>query len=122
MSLSRQIRQDRLNARTSERENSLSQQELTSQQSTPDQTVLKQGVRLLTGILILLLIAFCFFASSVCITIVVAAFLSILVDPAVTALERIRIPRFFAAALIVLLEFSLWLVGLRFVRQIDGFF
>src|SRR5712664_3635066 len=103
MSLSRQIRQDRLNARTSERENSLSQQELTSQQSTPDQTVLKQGVRMLTGILILLLIAFCFFASSVCITIVVAAFLAILVDPAVTALERIRIPRFFAAALIVLL-------------------
>jgi predicted PurR-regulated permease PerM len=103
MSLSQQIRQDRLNARTSERENSLSQQELMSQQSTPDQPVLRQGVRLLTGILILLLVAFCFFASSVCITIVVAAFLAILVDPAVTALERIRIPRFFAAALIVLL-------------------
>ena len=51
---------------------------------------------------ILLAIAFCFFASSICIAVVVAAFMAILADPAVQVLERLRIPRHVAAALIVL--------------------
>ena len=97
MSLSQPLGPHRYNARISENESGL------RRPSTKEPDVLRQGVRLLTGILILLLVAFCFFASSVCITVVVAAFLAILVDPVVTALERIRIPRFFAAALIVLL-------------------
>ena len=67
-----------------------------------ESAILRRGVRLLGGILVLLIVAFCFFASSICITVILAAFLSILVDPAVHALERLWIPRFFAAGLIVL--------------------
>ncbi len=57
---------------------------------------------MLGGILVLLIVAFCFFASSICITVILAAFLAILADPAVRALERLWIPRFFAASLVVL--------------------
>jgi predicted PurR-regulated permease PerM len=64
--------------------------------------MVRRGVRALVGILILLTLAFCFFASSICITVILAAFLAILVDPAVRALERLWIPRFIAAGLIVL--------------------
>ena len=46
--------------------------------------------------------AFCFFASSICITIVLAAFLSILVDPIVVAMERVRIPRPLGAAVLLI--------------------
>jgi predicted PurR-regulated permease PerM len=63
----------------------------------------KHGVRVLTGILVLLVIGFCFAASSVCITVVLAGFLAILVDPVVSALERIHVRRPFAAAATVLL-------------------
>src|SRR5260370_37711920 len=64
--------------------------------------MVRRGARALVGILILLTLAFCFFASSICITVILAAFLAILVDPAVRALERLWIPRFIAAGLIVL--------------------
>jgi predicted PurR-regulated permease PerM len=63
---------------------------------------LKQGVRMLTLVGVLLLIAFCFFASSICIAIVLAAFMAILADPAVQFLERLGVPRSLAAGLIVL--------------------
>jgi predicted PurR-regulated permease PerM len=75
-------------------------------QTTPPLTLtdayLKQAVRMLVVIGILLIIAFCFFASSICIAVVLAAFMAILADPAVQFLERLRIPRYLAAALIVL--------------------
>jgi predicted PurR-regulated permease PerM len=75
-------------------------------QTTPQVTLtdayLKQAVRMLVFIGILLAIAFCFFASSICIAVVLAAFMAILADPAVQFLERLRIPRYLAAALIVL--------------------
>jgi AI-2 transport protein TqsA len=74
----------------------------TEAQLTLTETYLRQGVRLLTLIGVLLLIAFCFFASSICIVIVLAAFLALLADPAVQFLERLRIPRFLAAGLVVL--------------------
>jgi predicted PurR-regulated permease PerM len=45
--------------------------------------------------------AFCFFASSFCITLLLATFLAILVDPAVTWLERLRVPRSVSAAIII---------------------
>lgn len=45
--------------------------------------------------------AFCFFASSICITIVLAAFLSILVDPIVVAMEHLRISRPLGAAVLL---------------------
>src|SRR6266704_2877944 len=102
MSFGGHIGQHRPNARVSERENSLSPQDVITQQVSHDPAVLRQGVHLLSGILTLLLIAFCYFASSVCITVVVATFLAILLDPAVAVLERARIPRFFAAGSIVL--------------------
>ncbi|HEY6128729.1 MAG TPA: AI-2E family transporter [Candidatus Acidoferrum sp.] len=69
---------------------------------TQNAVILQQGVRRLTAILILLGVAFCFFASSICITIVLAAFLAILVEPAVRMLERVLIPRFFGAAFVIL--------------------
>jgi len=47
-------------------------------------------------------IAFCYFASSICITLVLAAFLSILVDPVVIGMERVRIPRALAAGLVLI--------------------
>jgi predicted PurR-regulated permease PerM len=102
MSFGGQIGHHRPNARGSEKEKSLSQEDVTARQVSHDPAIVRQGVRLLAGILTLLLIAFCYFASSVCITVVVATFLAILLDPAVAVLERARIPRFFAAGSIVL--------------------
>jgi len=63
---------------------------------------LKHSVRMLTLVGVLLSIAFCFFASSICIAVVLAAFMAILADPAVQFLERLRLPRSLAAGLIVL--------------------
>jgi predicted PurR-regulated permease PerM len=80
----------------------LDQDLVISATNAQDRAVLRRGVRALTGILVLLLLAFCFFASTICITVLLAAFFSILVDPAVRALEKLWIPRFFAAGLIVL--------------------
>jgi Predicted permease len=73
-----------------------------AQQATLTDIYLKQAVRALVLIGVLLVIAFCFFASSICIPVVLAAFMAILADPAVQFLERLRIPRYLAAALIVL--------------------
>jgi predicted PurR-regulated permease PerM len=56
---------------------------------------------LLWAIVLVLLMAFCFFASSFCITLLLAAFLAILVDPLVTNLERLHVPRSIAAATII---------------------
>jgi predicted PurR-regulated permease PerM len=85
-----------------ERENNLDRDLLISTTNAPDSAILRKGIRLLGGILVLLIVAFCFFASSICITVILAAFLAILADPAVRTLERLRIPRFFGASLIVL--------------------
>jgi predicted PurR-regulated permease PerM len=56
---------------------------------------------LLSTIVLVLLLAFCFFASSFSITLLLAAFLAILVDPVVTHLERWHIPRSASAGLII---------------------
>jgi predicted PurR-regulated permease PerM len=56
---------------------------------------------LLWVIVLVLLMAFCFFASSFCITLLLAAFLAILVDPLVTNLERLLVPRSVSAATII---------------------
>ena len=74
----------------------------TPPQITLTDTYLKQAVRMLALISILLSIAFCFFASSICIAVVLAAFMAILADPAVQFLESLRVPRYVAAALVVL--------------------
>lgn len=57
---------------------------------------------LLWGIVLILLMAFCFFASSFCITLLLAAFLAILVDPVVTHLERWHVPRPASAGIIII--------------------
>lgn len=56
---------------------------------------------LLSAIVLVLLMAFCFFASSFCITLLLAAFLAILVDPVVTYFECWHIPRSASAAVVI---------------------
>jgi|SRR5579872_616059 len=56
---------------------------------------------LLCAIVVLLLMAFCFFASSFCITLLLAAFLAILVDPIVTYLERWHVHRSVSSGIII---------------------
>jgi predicted PurR-regulated permease PerM len=62
----------------------------------------KKVVRLLSLIAVMAVIAFCFFASSICIAIVLASFLAILADPSVQYLERLGLPRYLAAGFVVL--------------------
>jgi predicted PurR-regulated permease PerM len=57
-----------------------------------------------------LLTVFGYYASSICITVVLAGFLAILFDPLVVKLERLHIPRSLAAASIVLA--GIGLIGL----------
>jgi ABC-type Na+ efflux pump permease subunit len=59
------------------------------------------------AILLLVLVAglltlFGYYASSICITVVLAGFLAILFDPVVVTLEKLHLPRSLAAAAIVL--------------------
>jgi len=64
--------------------------------------VLRRIAQLLTGILIALLVGFCFFASSLFITLLLAAFFSILVAPIVSILEKVRLPRSLAVGIVIL--------------------
>jgi predicted PurR-regulated permease PerM len=64
--------------------------------------LLRRIAWLLWVIVVVLLLAFCFFASSFCITLLLAAFLAILVDPLVTQLERWHIPRSVSAGTIII--------------------
>ena len=75
---------------------------------------LQRAVRILTAILLLLILAFFFLASSICITLVLSSFLAILADPAVNALERRRVPRSLAAGMVVLCGAALFAVFLYF--------
>ncbi len=54
-----------------------------------------------------LMAVFGYYASSICITIVLAAFLAILFDPVVVQLERLHLPRGIAAAVVVLAGIAL---------------
>lgn len=58
---------------------------------------------LLWAVVIALAVTFFYFASSLCITILLAAFLAILVEPVVALIERTRIPRSAAAAIVVVI-------------------
>ena len=53
------------------------------------------------------LIVFGYYASSICITVVLAGFLAVLFDPVVVTLEKLHLPRGVAAAGIVLAGMSL---------------
>jgi len=88
-------------SRMPERENNLDRELVISAPNAQESPILRRGVQVLTGILILLILAFCFFASSICITVLLSGFLAILADPAVRVLERLWIARFIAAGSIL---------------------
>ena len=67
----------------------------------PEQRWLKQIALFLGLILGTIVLAFCFFASSLCITIVLAAFLAIVVDPLVVRVAKIGLGRVLASGLVV---------------------
>jgi predicted PurR-regulated permease PerM len=67
---------------------------------------------LLWAVVIALAVTFFYFASSLCITILLAAFLSVLVEPVVASLERLLLPRTVAVALVVVTGMILVAVAL----------
>ena len=79
-----------------------------------DEKASRRIVQLLTVILLMMILAFCFLASSICITLFLASFLAILADPFVCKLERIHVPRSVGAGLIVLAGAMLVAVFLYF--------
>jgi predicted PurR-regulated permease PerM len=82
---------------------------LPSSTSTSDQ-LLRRIATLLSILVAGLLTVFAYYASSICITVILAAFLAILFDPVVVKLETLRLPRAVAAAGIVLA--GMGLIGL----------
>jgi predicted PurR-regulated permease PerM len=86
-------------------------------QEMPPPSSISSSDKLLSRIAILLLIlvaglltVFGYYASSICVTVVLAGFLAILFDPLVARLERLHVPRSLAAASIVLA--GIGLIGL----------
>ena len=65
------------------------------------QSDLRRIVNLLRVVVVALVIAFGYYASLFCITIVLACFFSLLLDPIVCYFERARIPRSLSAALLI---------------------
>ena len=72
-----------------------------SQNSTCEE-LLRRIATLLFMLVAGLLTVFAYYASSLCITVALAAFLAILVDPLIVMLEKLRLPRGVAAGLVVL--------------------
>ena len=69
--------------------------------------LLRRIATLLFVLVMGLMTVFGYFASSICITIVLAAFLAILFDPVVVQLEKLHLPRGVAAAVVVLAGIAL---------------
>jgi predicted PurR-regulated permease PerM len=85
--------------------------EIAPPSSTPPSDKLLSRIAILLFILVAgLLTVFGYYASSICITVILAGFLAILFDPVVVILEKLHLPRSVAAAAIVLAGMSL--VGL----------
>lgn len=72
--------------------------------------MLRRIASLLWVIVVAILLAFGFFASSLCITLLLSAFLAILIDPLITRLERWHVPRLLSSAFLVI--FGLLVLGL----------
>jgi predicted PurR-regulated permease PerM len=88
--------------------------------------VFERIASLLWVVVIGLIITFCYFASSLCITLLLSAFISILVDPAVSFFEKFRIPRASSAGALVLsgmLLFGLLFYGasVKFSAFVESF-
>ena len=76
----------------------------------PSDELLRRIATLLFILVAGLLTVFSYYASSLCITVVLAAFLAILFDPMVVKLEKLHLPRSLAAAAVVLV--GIGLIGL----------
>src|SRR5215472_15627530 len=76
---------------------------LPTRAESPKNCLLSQIVSLLWILVFSLMLIFCFFASSLCITVLLACFLAILVDPLITRLERFHISRAVSAAIFIFL-------------------
>jgi len=77
---------------------------------SPSDRLLRRIATLLFLLVAGMLTVFGYYASSICITVVLAAFLAILFDPVVVKLEKLRLPRGVAAATVVLA--GMGLIGL----------
>lgn len=75
--------------------------------ASPSDLLLRRIAILLFILVAGLLTVFGYYASSICITVVLAGFLAILFDPVVVTLEKLHLPRGVAAAGIVLASMSL---------------
>ena len=85
-------------------------------------TLLRRIATLLLILVAGLLTVFGYYASSICITVVLAAFLAILFDPVVVNLEKLHVPRAVAAASIVLAGMALiGLLGYVLYGRAAGF-
>ena len=69
---------------------------------SPSEKLLRRIATLLFILVTGLLTVFGYYASSICITVILAAFLAILFDPLVVQLEKLHLPRSLAAASVVL--------------------
>jgi len=78
--------------------------------TSPSDELLRRIATLLFILVAGLLTVFGYYASSLCITVVLAAFLAILFDPVVVKLEKLHLPRGVAAAAVVLV--GIGLIGL----------
>lgn len=77
---------------------------------SPSDKLLRRIATLLSLLVAGMLTVFGYYASSICITVVLAAFLAILFDPVVVRLEKLCLPRGVAAAIVVLA--GMGLIGL----------
>src|ERR1700684_1552338 len=69
-----------------------------------------------------IVIAFCYFASSILVTLVIAVLLAYFLDPVVTWLENWHIPRALGSVIIVLLTLALLgMLGWSIVERMDQF-
>jgi len=69
-----------------------------------------------------IVIAFCYWASSVLVTLLVAVLMAYLLDPVVSMLERIRVPRALGSLIVVLVTLALIaLLGWTLIERVDQF-
>ncbi len=73
-----------------------------SPQTEPQPRPMVRIVGLLWVVVIAIVVAFAYFASSLCITFLLASFLALLFDPIPTYLERFRIPRVVSTGLLII--------------------
>jgi predicted PurR-regulated permease PerM len=73
-----------------------------SQQTEPQARPMVRIVGLLWVVVIAIVVAFAYFASSLCITFLLAGFLALVLDPIPTYLERLRIPRVLSTGILII--------------------